>query len=213
MPISIGQIASGGETIFPLPPHIGAVTVTVNASNAPITSQDAARVVLTSAVPAQAAVVITFTEAAQSGSGSSLPPATALITSSFTASPQASAGDIRGSSANGATSAFSGTLGVGVLGTLLNITGAGWVPLLNAASSDATARTVRMRVTVDGTVVFDATSATVGTAGRGIFAAGMVTNTGVVEQAQPIRFNTSLRVEAATSLAENGGVTVSYILM
>lgn len=71
---SISTIGDGVQTTYYLPIHSGAVTATVNAVSAPITSQDPTKVVLTTAPAADSAVLITYTSAAgQNVIGSSLP--------------------------------------------------------------------------------------------------------------------------------------------
>ncbi|RTL37165.1 MAG: hypothetical protein EKK53_21585 [Burkholderiales bacterium] len=92
----------------------------------------------------------------------------------------------------------SGLMNSGVLSTLLNVTsGAGRVPLLAIGTVDATSRTIRLRVTVDGTVVFDATSSAIAANGNGIFAAGAFASAGVFAPSEPIVFQKSFKVEAA----------------
>lgn len=97
---------------------------------------------------------------------------------------------------------LSGALTAGTLATVNNISGRGRVNIVTAYSKDATARTIRVQVIVDGTTVFDATSNSISTTGRGVVALGVIDNTGSASAFQPIRFNTSLVVKVASSLTE-----------
>lgn len=119
---------------------------------------------------------------------------------------------IAATAANGMKSVLSGALTSGALATVLSVTGAGAVPALTAYTADATARTVRLKVTVDGVVVFDATSSSITTASHGIFAAGFVGGSNTFQQGEPIQFSASLTVEVASSLTETDKISVGYIL-
>lgn len=114
---------------------------------------------------------------------------------------------------NGLREVLSGALTANTLATVLSVTGGGVIPALTAYAKDSTARTVRLKVTVDGTSVFDATSSSVSAAGQGIFAAGSIENTGSFRQGEPIRFLTSLLVEVASSLTETDKLAIGYTLL
>lgn len=112
----------------------------------------------------------------------------------------------------GAKEVLSGALTANTLATVLSVSGSGDVPFLSVHTQDATARTVRLKVTVDGTSVFDATSSSVSAAGLGIHAAGSTVSAGVSNQGYPIRFNTSLLVEIASSVTETDKIAIGYTL-
>ena len=97
---------------------------------------------------------------------------------------------------------------------LLSVTGGGDVPYLSAYVTDTTPRTIRAKVTVDGIVVFDATSSASSLANTGLLVIGVSTSTGLFTQAPaPLRFNSSLLVEVASSLTEAAGkIGVAYAL-
>lgn len=105
---------------------------------------------------------------------------------------------------------LSGALTANTLATALSVSGGGAVPVLVAYTKDATARTVRLKVTADGVSIFDATSASLSNADRGIYAAGQGSNP--VTQGEPIVFNSSLTVEIASSLTETDKVAIAYVL-
>lgn len=99
----------------------------------------------------------------------------------------------------------SGALTAGVLsGALLNITGsAGEIILCGLRTNDATARTIRLQVIVDGFTCFDATSNSILTANSGIMAtAGYDTYGGIIQPGGSIYFKTSCVIKVASSLTE-----------
>ena len=108
--------------------------------------------------------------------------------------------------------ALSGALTANTFATVLSVTGSGEVPLLSCYCKDSTSRTLRMRVTVDGVVVFNPTaSAAIASNGAGIFAAGQFTAVGVFAQGTPIRYSSSLLVEVASSLTETDKVAIGIV--
>ena len=111
---------------------------------------------------------------------------------------------------------LSGALTANTLATVLSLTGPGEVPLLTSYTKDATVRTVRTVVIVDGVTVFDSTSASIGTANRGAIVAGEVAGTSgahYVTQGNPIRFSVSLVVQQASNLTETDKIALAYIAL
>lgn len=119
-----------------------------------------------------------------------------------------SASDISADSGNSMKEVLSGALTANTLSTILSATGGGEILALKAYAKDTTSRTVRLKVTIDGTSVFDATSSAITNTGVGIIAVG--------DEAGSIgggaRFNSSLTVEIASSLSETDKVAIGYIL-
>jgi hypothetical protein len=110
---------------------------------------------------------------------------------------------------------LSGPLTANTFATVLSATGKGEVPLLSCYTKDGTSRTLRLRVTVDGVVVFNPTATTATTTnGAGIFAAGIPLTgvSGPLIQGAPIRYNSSLLVEVASSLTETDKLAIGYVL-
>ena len=108
-----------------------------------------------------------------------------------------------------AKTALSGTVVANTLVTALSHTGSGVIGYFAAYSADATSRTHRVKITIDGTVVFDATSAAVTAVNTGVVAIGF----GVASSSftvDPIPYSTSLLVEYASSLGELNGTTFGY---
>lgn len=106
---------------------------------------------------------------------------------------------------------LSGALTAATLKTLLTISGAGELFHLMAYTKDGTSRTVRCRVTLDGVVVFDATTAAIALTNTGLIVVGadnlsatIVTNRG------SMRFVTSCVVEVASSLSETDKMAIGY---
>mgnify|MGYP006372658323 FL=1 len=113
---------------------------------------------------------------------------------------------------------LSGALTANTLATVLSLTGPGEVPLLTSYTKDATARTVRTVVIVDGVTVFDSTSASISVAKRGAIVAGELAGvpgaaTYYVTQGNPIRFSVSLVVQQASNLTETDKLALAYIAL
>lgn len=111
-----------------------------------------------------------------------------------------------------------GSLTATVLATILNITGtAGQLSFLAIISADATSRTLRVKITVDGSSVWDYTSAAITTANNGIpilgyYSAGIIGGGDAQMQAHnpTVKFRSSLKIEVASSLTESNKSTVYY---
>jgi len=116
--------------------------------------------------------------------------------------------------ANGAKQVLSGALTAATYKELLAISGSGVLEMAYAKAMDATSRTVGLKIIIDGTTVFDAVSGTTTTAdtcvlavgNRGYFAAGI--NSYLTRGAVP--FNSSLSIQAKSSLSETDKVAVGY---
>lgn len=96
------------------------------------------------------------------------------------------------------------------LQTIISHTGRGRVNFLTVYQTNGTSRTMRMKVTVDGTVIFDATSASALSSGSGMVVVGTMTTSSAVFQ--PIDYQESLLIEVASSLSEaaaNVGIGVN----
>lgn len=109
---------------------------------------------------------------------------------------------------------LSGALTAATLATVLNLTGGGVISYLSIFAVDATARTLRLQLVIDGTTVFDSTSASNSTADKGSLIIGSQASSGwATEYAIP--FNASLVVKIASSLTETNkiGIGVKYRLV
>lgn len=99
------------------------------------------------------------------------------------------------------------------LQTIISHTGRGRVNLLNVYTKNATSRTLRLKLTVDGAVIFDATSSAIESAGFGVQVLGGIDTLGGGPLSyQPIDYNESLLIEVASSLSEaasNVGIGVN----
>ena len=101
-----------------------------------------------------------------------------------------------------------GTLSAGVLKKVLSISGKGQVNFLMALENAAGPYNNQIKVTLDGTVIFDKTVAI--TAQYGVIAvgygAGAVATGDFLAMHQPIQFESSLLVEIASSSASSSQV-------
>lgn len=96
-----------------------------------------------------------------------------------------------------------GSVAAGTLKTALTVTGRGRLQVLAAVSADATPRTIRLQVIIDGVTVFDATSSSVSTTGYGICAVGAMSgSTPIAQVFQGVDFYTSCVVRVASSVTE-----------
>jgi len=109
-------------------------------------------------------------------------------------------------------SILSGALTAATLKTLLTVAGSGEFHFLGAYAADTTSRTIRLKVTLDGVVVFDSTCAASTTNAGNLAVGNFVLSTTQYNPGPPVRFNTSALVEVASSLSETDKVGLSYVL-
>ena len=103
--------------------------------------------------------------------------------------------------------ALTGALTAATLATVLSVSGRGVLSFAACASVDATSRTHRMKITIDGTVIYDATTAATTNVADWLIPVGSIANhttlsPGVIYE--PFTYNTSLLIEYASSLGETG---------
>ena len=113
------------------------------------------------------------------------------------------------------SSAVTVTSGVGTSNTLaplLTVNGSGYVPYLSCYSNSVVpTHTIRCQVLVDGVSVFDATTDSIAsTANRGVYVVNSVPNPNETAGGMPIRFNSSLVVNACSSQSGTDFVAVDY---
>ncbi len=112
--------------------------------------------------------------------------------------------------ATAAREVLSGALTSGTLATVVTHTGRGRLNFLSAYSKNGTSRTIRCKVTIDGVVVFDATTSAVVGTGLGQIAVGyMQQSSSPTVEFQPIDYQESLLIEVASSLTETDNVAVA----
>ena len=110
----------------------------------------------------------------------------------------------------GAKASASGALTANTLVDLLNETGsAGEINQFSVFSNDAAARTLRVVITVDGTVILDVTSASFSSTNSGGCWAGNPRSTGTALQLPPIKYTSSIRLQYASNLTETGKFTTA----
>lgn len=115
----------------------------------------------------------------------------------------------------GATNAYTsltGALTANVLKTILEVNSPGVLNFLACWTADATSRTIRIKVTMDGLVVFDNTSSAIATSGSGVIVvgSGAYNGTGADVCIQPLPYTQGLLIEMASSVTETDKTTVGY---
>lgn len=139
------------------------------------------------------------------GFGGGTGPVASIVNASSTAAtafPIASAAQ----NAN-AIAVLSGALTAGTLKTVLNATGRGRIGFAAVwHTSDATARTVRIKVTVDGVVVFDHAANNLSGQTAGLVAVGTIAG-----NLQWIEYRQSVLIEIASSLTETDKLSSAYV--
>ena len=111
---------------------------------------------------------------------------------------------------DGVRAILSGALTAGALKTVLSISGPGRINFCAAYTKDVATRSVRLKVTLDGTAVFDAT-VSCSSVSQGLIAIGMsygCTSAGTVTY-QPVSFNNSCLVEISSSLSETDSIAAA----
>ncbi len=106
-----------------------------------------------------------------------------------------------------------GALTANTLVTALSLSGQGCISLLGCSGVDSTSRTHRLKVTLDGVVIYDATSGAFLTGGVALMALGGFipsASTFAAPIYEPLVFNTSLLVEYASSVTETAKSIVFY---
>jgi hypothetical protein len=106
----------------------------------------------------------------------------------------------------------SGACTAGTLKTILSVTGRGALTYLDVGVKDTTSRTSRLRVTIDGTVVYDETNSAAAAAKIVVALGAMIdTYNGQGLDGVPLLFDASLRIEYASSLTEINKASIGYI--
>lgn len=115
---------------------------------------------------------------------------------------------VAGPNTNGSQlTTLSGALSAGVLATMLTVTGPGVISFLAVSTVDATARTLRLQLTLDGVVAFDNTTASMSSANIGMVAVGtLAANSTAQNYAQEVPFAASCIIKVASNLTETDKV-------
>jgi len=110
----------------------------------------------------------------------------------------------------GGIDTLSGAMTLNTLKSFLSVSGTGGeMPLLTVRTNDVTARTIRVKITVDG-VAYDFTSASISTSGTGVILAG--SNSSINPSVTPpIRWKSTFVIEIASSVTETDKLTIEWI--
>jgi hypothetical protein len=117
---------------------------------------------------------------------------------------------VMGSLADAGKAIASGELAATVYKDILTVTDSGVLTLCAAITADGTARTVGLKITIDGTIVFDAVTNSVSATNSGIVGVGAyfgATTSGSGWVSGWVPFNTSLVVSVKSSLDETDKIT------
>lgn len=107
---------------------------------------------------------------------------------------------------------LSGSVTANTLSTVLNLTGPGTLEHLHVFTNDATSRTIRMKLVLDGVAVFDFTSAAIASSNSGGCVVGVYENVGSYLVAlQKVPFKNSCVFSIASSLTETNTLTIGAI--
>ncbi len=108
--------------------------------------------------------------------------------------------------------ALCGALTADILSPVLSISGSGGVvSWLSVLSMDTTIRTMRVKVTVDGIVVFDATTGSLTNVAQGLQVIGGGRSASYTSNNDiPVVFNNTLLVEVASSITETDKFKIGY---
>jgi len=116
-----------------------------------------------------------------------------------------------GTNQDGVTSVASGTTTGGVLKSIFSYTGGGGIMShLSIRTANATARTIRLKVTIDGVSVYDNTSSSISSADRGFILSGVISGSST-NILPPLLWANSITIEIASSLGESNGITTEYV--
>lgn len=105
-----------------------------------------------------------------------------------------------------------GAVTAAALNTVLSLAGRGCLSFAAVSSANTTSRTNRLKITADGVVVFDKTTAATASVANVYCAVGSVIYTGSASAVlpEPLIFNTSLLIEYASSNTEATSGLVGY---
>lgn len=106
-------------------------------------------------------------------------------------------------------SILSGALTANVLKSVFSLSGSGQVDTAYVVSNDTTGRLIRLQITIDGTIVFDATSSAVSATNSGIMGIGHISYYAVTQfivEPSPVFFRNSFEVKVASTRGETSGI-------
>ncbi len=134
-------------------------------------------------------------------------PVTKAIVNRFSDNGWTGRASYAGQSAGG-KSVLSGAMTANTLKAFVTVSGKGSVDVFAFETMDATGRTVRAKITIDGVVVLDSTSTSIAQASVGGYYIGTAGTDGI--NLDPVYFNQSLLIEMASSLTETDKLLVGY---
>ena len=150
--------------------------------------------------------------ASQFFGGGAKPPVLIVNGTSTNGSPPDFVGPSNPLQMYGVKKTVSGALTADTLKTVLLLTGSGYVGFMACTGADTTSRMHRLKMTVDGVVVFDGKTAAATSPQNGISLIGSASNIGTNygAVAEPVHFKGSLLIEYASSLTETDKTNFYY---
>jgi len=108
---------------------------------------------------------------------------------------------------------LSGAVTANTLKTALSIIGRGAISLLGLTTKDTTSRSIRLKLTLDGVVVFDSTYTAVNAADSTMYAVGLCLSGGTpaLVNEMPLFFDSSCLAEFSSSITETDKQALTYI--
>lgn len=109
--------------------------------------------------------------------------------------------------ARNAKGILSGALTANVYKSLLSVTGRGRLRFIGARQEDTTSRQVGLKLTIDGTIVFQALGAVSTQNGGGVVAVGTMNAVDYGQESDGVYFNHSFSVEVSSTITETDKVS------
>ena len=117
--------------------------------------------------------------------------------------------DISATTAN-ARAVLCGALTASTLKTILNVSGSGIIFWLGSWATDATSRTLRARLTLDGVVVYDSSSTALGALGAGSIVIGGGATSAALLSAVPFKLSMLFEVSSSITETDKFGIGFNY---
>lgn len=106
------------------------------------------------------------------------------------------------------TPILSGALVANTLSTVVSHTGSGSINFLAVYANDTTSRDIRVKLTLDGNVVYNELASAIASTGTGLKPLGIYHYTQGYLSYEPIAYNESMIVEISSSLTETDKLSI-----
>ena len=110
------------------------------------------------------------------------------------------------------TEGISGGLTAETFKVIVTISTSGFLRLCGVITEDATSRTIGLKITMDGAVVFNEISPAIAADNKGFFAVGFnFAGSSSMLSLESIRFNASLVLAISSSITETDKIALKYL--